>query len=235
MKLVIANKCYSSWSMRPWLLMRAKGIPFIEVLVPFHTPEFNAAVIERAGGGAGKVPTLADDGTIVWESLAIMEYLAERFPDAGIWPKDATARAHARAAASEMHAGFRALRSACSMNLGKVFAARDRGAEVDRDVVRITALWREARQRFGGDGAFLYGAFSAADAMFAPVATRLASYSIAVDGISQAYMNALFALPAFVEWRQAALAERWLVPEDEVDEPVVIDLRRDLNIAPKAY
>ena len=237
MKLVIGNKCYSSWSLRPWLLMRALGLDFIEVLVPFHTPDFNAVVSERAGGGSGKVPALSDDGVVIWESLAIMEYLAERFPAAGIWPADRAARAHARAVANEMHAGFRALRSACPMNLGRKHPPRDRGSDVAADVARITALWREARERFGagGGGPFLYGAFSAADAMYAPVVTRLETYSIAVDPVSRAYMDAVMAHPAFLEWRQAALSERWVVPEDEADEPTLRNYRDQLVVAAKAY
>lgn len=226
MKLLIGNKCYSSWSLRAWLLMRAKGIAFEEVLVPLDQPGFKEAIFAAAPGSGGTVPTLVDGEVAVWETLAIAEYLHERHPDLGIWPGDPAARAHARAVASEMHGGFTALRSACPMNLGKRFAARDRGEGVARDVARVTAIWREARERFGAGGPFLYGAFTAADAMFAPVVTRLETYAIAVDPVSDGYMRAVLALPAYRQWLAAALSEPWIVAQDEVDEPATADLRR---------
>lgn len=228
MKLLIGNKCYSSWSLRAWLLMRAKCIAFTEELVPLDEPGFKEAIFAAAPGSGGTVPTLVDGQIAVWETLAIAEYLHETHPDAGIWPADATARAHARAICSEMHAGFTALRSACPMNLGKRYGRRDRGEGVARDVVRITALWRQARERFGqaGGGPFLYGAFSAADAMYAPVVTRLDTYGIAVDPVSQAYMQAVLDLPGYREWLAAALTESWIVAQDEVDEPALVDLRQ---------
>lgn len=226
MKLLIGNKCYSSWSLRAWLLMRAKGIAFEEVLVPLDQPGFKEAIFAAAPGSGGTVPTLVDGEVAVWETLAIAEYLHERHPDLGIWPSDVAARAHARAIASEMHGGFTALRGACPMNLGKRFAARDRGEAVARNVARITTIWREARERFGAGGPFLYGAFTAADAMFAPVVTRLDTYGFPVDPVSGAYMRAVLDLPAYREWLAAALAEPWIVAQDEVDEPATTDLRR---------
>lgn len=228
MKLLIGNKCYSSWSLRAWLLMRATGIAFEEKLVLLDEPGFKQAVFAEAPGSGGTVPTLVDGDIAVWETLAIAEYLHEKHPEAGIWPRDPAARAHARAISSEMHAGFTALRGACPMNLGKRYASRDRGAGVVRDVERITAIWRQARERFAGngEGTFLYGIFSAADAMYAPVVTRLDTYGIAVDAASQDYMNAVLALPAYREWLAAALAEPWVVAQDEVDEPALADFRR---------
>ena len=225
MKLLIGNKCYSSWSLRAWLLMRATGIAFTEQLVLLDEPGFKEAIFAAAPGSGGTVPTLVDGDIAVWETLAICEYLHDTQPQAGIWPRDKAARAHARAIASEMHAGFTALRGACPMNLGKRFAARDRGPGVARDVERLTGLWRQARERFGAGGPFLYGAFSAADAMFAPVVTRLDSYGIAVDPASRDYMQAVLALPAYREWLAAALVEPWIVAQDEVDEPALVDLR----------
>lgn len=225
MKLLIGNKCYSSWSLRAWLLMRATGIAFTEQLVLLDEPGFKEAIFAAAPGSGGTVPTLVDGEIAVWETLAICEYLHDTQPQAGIWPRDKAARAHARAIASEMHAGFTALRSACPMNLGKRFATRDRGPGVARDVERLTALWRQARERFGAGGPFLYGAFSAADAMFAPVVTRLDTYGIAVDPVSRDYMQAVLALPAYREWLAAALAESWIVNVDEVDEPALVNLR----------
>lgn len=227
MKLLIGNRCYSSWSLRAWLLLHAKGITFDEKLVLLDEPGFKAAISAEAPGSGGTVPTLIDGGISVWETLAIMEYLHDRHPDLGVWPRDRAARAHARAVSSEMHAGFFALRRACPMNLGKRFAARDRGVEVARDVARITALWCEARSRFGGaeGGPFLYGAFSAADAMYAPVVTRLDTYAIPVDPVSAAYMAAMLDHPSYRYWLKAALAEPWIVAQDEVDEPVTANLR----------
>ncbi|CAM5765746.1 glutathione S-transferase family protein [Bosea minatitlanensis] len=228
MKLLIGNKCYSSWSLRAWLLMRAKGIPFTEHLVPLDEPGFKEAVFAAAPGSGGTVPTLVDGAIAIWETLAIAEYLHETHPEAGIWPRDPAARAHARAISSEMHAGFTALRGACPMNLGKRFGTRDRGPGVARDAARIADLWRQARERFGraGQGPFLYGAFSAADAMYAPVVTRLDTYGIAVDPAAQDYMQAVLALPAYREWLAAALRESWIVDQDEVDEPALADLRQ---------
>ena len=226
MKLLIGNKCYSSWSLRAWLRLKAKGIAFAEQLVLLDEPGFKDKVFAAAPGSGGTVPTLIDGEVAVWETLAIAEYLHDRFPQAGIWPADAPARAHARAISSEMHAGFLSLRNACPMNLGKRYAARDRGPGVARDVARITAVWRQARERFGAGGPFLYGEFSAADAMFAPVVTRLDTYAITVDAVSQAYIEAVLTLPAYRDWLAGALAEPWIVAHDEIDEPSLADLRK---------
>jgi glutathione S-transferase len=234
MKLIIANKVHSSWSMRPWLLMTHFGVPFEEVLIPFgptfDDPEWKAKV--KAHNPSGKVPALVDGDTQVWESLSIMEYIADLRPDLAIWPADRAARALARSISSEMHAGFSALRNACPVNLGKRHAPKDRGPKVAADVARITQIWTDCRARHGAKdpsgGPFLFGAFTAADAMYAPVCTRLRSYSIAVDPVSEAYCDAIYALPAFVQWRAAALKEPWIVPEDEVDEPVLDNYRPHL-------
>ncbi|RDJ27143.1 glutathione S-transferase family protein [Bosea caraganae] len=227
MKLLIGNKCYSSWSLRAWLLLAAKEISFEEVLVLLDEPGFKDAVHAHAPQSGGTVPTLVDGDVAVWETLAIVEYLHERFPERGIWPSDAAARAHARAVSSEMHASFQALRGACPMNLGKRYATRDRGADVTANVTRISAIWGEARRRFGeaAGGPFLYGEFSAADAMFAPVVARLDTYAIPVDGVSAAYMRAVLGLPAYRQWLDAALKESWIVEHDEVDEPAIANLR----------
>lgn len=215
-RLVIGNKLYSTWSLRPWLLMRALNLPFEETLIPLYRDDSKAKLQQHSP--SGKVPTLIDGDVIVWETLAIIEYLAERHPGANVWPREVHARAYARAISSEMHAGFSALRGACSMNLGKRFAARDRGPAVAADVARITEIFRDARARFGKEGPFLFGAFCAADAMYAPVVTRLDTYSIQVDETSRAYMDAVLGLPAFDEWRDAALKEKWIIASSEVDE-----------------
>ncbi len=217
--LTIANKLYSSWSARPWLVLTAFGIPFEETVIPMYQPDSKARML--AASPTGKMPCLADGDVKVWESLAIIEYLAETFPEKAIWPVDPKARAHARSAASEMHAGFQALRQACPMNLGKRFAGKDRGSEVAADVARIAALWTSARDAFGAAGPFLYGDFSAADAMFAPVVTRLDTYQIEVEPRTRAYMDAVLSHPAFTAWRTAALQEPWHHSPYEVGETPV--------------
>lgn len=232
MKLVIANKCYSSWSLRPWLLLTEFGIPFEEVLIPFGPSFVEDAGWKRAIAAftpAGKVPVLIDGELQVWETLAIMEYLAERHSEHAIWPGDPAARAMARAISSEMHASFSALRGACPMNLAWVHPVRDRGPKVAADVARISAIWREARERFGADGPFLFGAFSAADAMFAPVVARFSGYSIPLDPVGASYVAAVTATKGYQAWREAALSEPWIVAEDEVDEPLLTDFRPHLT------
>lgn len=226
MKLVIGNKLYSSWSLRPWILMRHLGLAFEEVLVPLDLPDTKARIL--AHSPAGKVPVLVDGEATVWESLAIIEHLADLHPEAPIWPRDGAARAYARSIAAEMHAGFQRLRAALPMNLGKRYAHRDRGAEVAADADRVVAIWREARTRFGAGGPFLFGKdFGAADAMYAPVVTRFDTYSWPVDADTRAYMDAVLALPAFVAWREAALEEEWVVGFDEVDEePIAVYRKR---------
>jgi len=160
---------------------------------------------------------LEHDRGVVWESLAILEYLAELCPDARLWPEDAAARALARSIAAEMHAGFGALRAHMPMNLRKSLPGRGRGPGVAEDVARIAALWCDCRKRYGDGGPFLFGRFSAADAMYAPVATRFRTYGVELDPVSAAYVDAIHALPAFAEWRAAALEEPWVIAEDEVD------------------
>ena len=219
MHLIIGNKLYSSWSLRPWILMQALNLPFDETVIPLHQDDTRQQIVKHSP--AGKVPVLKDGAILVWESLAIMEYLHERFPNAGVWPGDVAARAHARAIANEMHAGFQPLRQACPMNLGKKFAAKPYGDDVKAAVARIEAIWSEARSRFGHGGPFLYGAFSAADAMYAPIVTRLDTYSFAVSPTSRAYMDAVLKSPAFVAWRLAALQEPWHVPHYEEGHTVV--------------
>jgi glutathione S-transferase len=233
MKLIIANKLHSSWSLRPWMLLTQFGIPFQEVLIPFG-PTFDDPAWKRqvaAYTPAGKVPALVDGEMQVWESLAIVEYVAEKFPDLAIWPRDRAARAMARSISSEMHSGFSALRNACPMNMGFRHPPKDRGSNVAADVARITSIWNGARSRFGSGGPFLFGEFSAADAMYAPVTQRFTGYSIALDPVSQAYVAAVQGTSAFQSWRKAALAEPWIVPEDEVDEPIAEDFRPHLKRA----
>lgn len=214
LKLVIGNKRYSSWSLRPWLVMTHFAIPFEEIPVLLDTPEFKPTVLKYTP--SGKVPCLVDGDIHVFETLAIIEYLAEIFPETAIWPTDRAARALARSMSNEMHAGFVGLRGACPMNLRRRFARKDRGEAATRDVARIVESWREARARFGAGGPFLFGAFSAADAMFAPVVTRLDTYDWAVDPDIRAYMDAVLALPAYRAWKAGADAETEIVEADEV-------------------
>jgi len=222
MKLIIGNKNYSSWSLRPWIAMKALGIAFEEIVIPFGSPlgnpDFKARIASYTP--AGKLPALVDGDTRVWETLAILEYLAEKFPAHGLWPCEPQVRAEARALASEMHAGFSALRSECPMNIRRPIKSRLLSAAAQADVARIETMWQSARARSGGP--FLFGQFSAVDAMYAPVASRLDTYGIEVSRDTRDYIDAVMALPAFAEWRAAAIAETWIVPEDEVDWPTVL-------------
>jgi len=218
--LVIGNKNYSSWSLRPWIAMKVAGIAFDEVVISLDAPDFKSRVSKISG--TGKVPALDDDGIHVWESLAILEYLAERFPAARLWPADPAARAHARAISSEMHAGFLPLRRACPMNMWRPVKKRELSAEVMVNVRRIEAMWTDCRARFGSDGPFLFGPFCAADAMYAPVVARFHTYDVAVDAPARAYTDAMRALPAWREWEAAARKEPWVLAEDEIDWPQVL-------------
>ena len=213
MHLYVANKLYSSWSLRPWMLMTALGIAFDEEVIPLYQSDTPERIAKYSP--AGRVPILIDGEATVWESLAIVEHLHERFPKAGVWPRGGSARAHARSIANEMHAGFGALRQTCPMNLGKRMKPKPQSADVVANVARICELWKEARQGFAGGGHFLFGEFSAADAMYAPVVTRLDTYQIAVDAETRAYMDAVLGHPAFTAWRTAALQEPWTIPHYE--------------------
>jgi glutathione S-transferase len=219
LRLIIGNKNYSSWSFRPWLAMKFAGITFEETLISLEAADFKSRLLEL--GGAGRVPVLVDGGVRVWESLAILEYLAEKFPAAGLWPRDSMARAHARAVASEMHAGFQPLRRLLPMNMSRPAMPRALDADARADVARIKSIWRECRARFGAGGPFLYGAFGVADAMYAPVVSRFHTYTVEVDAVARDYMGTLMTLPAWREWRDAARREPWVLPHDEVDWPEV--------------
>lgn len=210
--LYIANKNYSSWSLRPWVLLRALGIPFEERLEPFS----GATTAERFRhfSPTGKVPCLHDGATRVWDSLAIVEYLAERHPT--VWPADRVARAWARSAAAEMHAGFGTLRNICSMTCGQRVTLRERPPALETDLLRLRELWHEGLRRFNGP--WLAGAaFTAVDAFYAPVAFRLQTYGISLDAACDAYAARLLRLPAMREWYDAALAEPWRDDDHERD------------------
>jgi glutathione S-transferase len=220
--LIIGNKNYSSWSLRPWLAMKVAGIAFEETVLPLDAPDFKARL--ATFGGAGKVPLLVDGAIRIWESLAILEYLAEKFPAAGLWPREPAARAHARAVAAEMHSGFSSLRSRLPMNVRRPVISRALDAAAIADVARIETIWAESRSRFGAGGPFLYGTFGAADAMYAPVVSRLHTYAVEVGTVARAYILALIDIPAWSEWRAAACRETSVLPHDEVDWP---DVKRE--------
>lgn len=209
--LYIGNKNYSSWSFRPWIAMTAASVPFEEVLIPFDFPAGNPKF--RPISPTGRVPVLHHGDVRVWESLSIIEYLAELFPDKGLWPKAAADRAVARSISMEMLSGFRALRNACPMNIRRPKRAIDLPEGVMDDVARISAIWRELRRKSGGP--FLFGTFTGADAMFAPVVNRFDVYDLVADADTLAYMAAMKSHPAWLKWQEAALAEPWIVPEDE--------------------
>ncbi|WP_027487080.1 glutathione S-transferase family protein [Allorhizobium undicola] len=210
--LYIANKNYSSWSFRPWMAMTGCGIAFEERLVRFDFPAGNPDI--RAISPTGQVPVLQHGALKICESLAIIEYVAELFPQAGLWPRDVGQRALARAFSMEMATGFRALRNACPMNMRRKPRSIALPDGVMDNVRRIEAIWTECLNRSGGP--FLFGAFSAADAMFAPVVNRFSSFLLTRDDTAARYMQAMSSHPAFIQWQAAALLEPWIVPEDEV-------------------
>lgn len=209
--LVIGNKNYSSWSLRPWLALRVAGIPFKEVRIPLYEPGTAAALAPWSPSGL--VPLLQDGELKVWDSLAICEYLAECHPDRGLWPEDRSARAVARSVSAEMHAGFSGLRTAMSMNIRRRYPDRGRTPDCLRDIERVLAIWSDCRSRFGAGGDFLFGRFGIADAMYAPVVLRFQTYEVALDGAARAYADAILALPAMQEWLADAERESESIPK----------------------
>ncbi|MFA5949010.1 MAG: glutathione S-transferase family protein [Hyphomicrobium sp.] len=209
-RLVIGNKTTSSWSLRPWLLMKQFGLPFEEVVINLRAPDKRDQIV--AHSPAGKVPVLWDGDLMVWDSVAIAEYLADRHPDLGLWPREAAARAVARSAAAEMHSGFQALREHCPMQFIERIPMSELIEPVQFNVRRIVSLWIDCRRRFGGDGPFLFSGFSIADAMYAPVASRFMTYipdlaPFGDDGTAARYVESLFALPAMTQWGEGARRE----------------------------
>ena len=219
LKLIIGNKNYSSWSFRPWIGLKAAGIAFDEEMISLYVEGGREQILKHSP--AGKVPILIDGAVRVWESLAILEYAAEKFPAAGLWPSDPAARGHARAISTEMHAGFAALREECGMNFWRPPAKRTLSADAQANVARVQEIWTHARASYGAGGPFLFGKFTAADAMYAPVVQRFITYDVDVGAPVKAYMQAMTALPAWREWRRAALRETWIIPKFEYDWPEV--------------
>jgi glutathione S-transferase len=208
--LVIGDKNFSSWSLRPWIALKYFGIPFAEERVRLRRPESKAAILRHSP--SGKVPALKDGDRVIWDSFAILEYLAEKHPEKFFWPKDANARAKARSVSAEMHAGFVTLRNEMSMDLLARIPSPPVGEALEADIRRIVAIWRDCRRTHGTNGPFLFGQFSNTDAMFAPVATRFRTYGVDLsrfgdDGMAQAYAETILALPAMAEWTEGAEAE----------------------------
>lgn len=220
LKLFIGNKAYSSWSMRGWLAVKQSALPFEEMVVPLYDEEWNR---RREGDefapSSGKVPILWDGDAVVWDSLAIIEYLAEKSDRAKFWPADDAARAMARSMAAEMHSSFANLRRECPMNIRNRYPPRQLAPEVQADVIRVVSLWAEARSRFGSSGDFLFGEFGAADIMYAPVVSRFATYSFTLPRFAAAYCEAIFAHPFVQDWIAAAQAEDWVIEKFE-QQPV---------------
>ncbi len=213
--IVLGNKAYSSWSLRGWLLVKRSGAAFEEVVVPLDRPGFKAEIL--AHSPSGRVPTLKADGLTIWDSLAIAEFLHERFPEAGLWPADPAVRAVARAVTAEMHAGFAALRERLPMDLKRapetlnVSDASDESLRAD--ISRIAEIWTDCRARVPSGGPFLFGAFGAADAFYAPVATRFRTYGVALEGAAAAYRDALLNWHDLIAWTEAAQVEPWVIEE----------------------
>jgi glutathione S-transferase len=209
-RLVIGNKNWSSWSLRPWLAMKRLRLAFDEINIRLRRPDSKAQILAHCPSGL--VPTLLAGDLAIWDSLAILEYLAEQHPQAPMWPHNAAARATARSVSAEMHAGFAALRQHCSMELLARAPLASLPAEVEADIRRIVAIWRNARTRYGGGGPFLFSEFSGADAMYAPVASRFRTYvpdlaPYGDDGTAQAYIATIFAMPEMDAWADGARAE----------------------------
>lgn len=215
--LILGNKNYSSWSLRPWIAMKVAGIPFEEVVIALYEGDWKQQIEKYSP--AGKVPVLIDGDVAVWETLAILEHLAEKFPQAELWPKDAAARSHARVISAEMHAGFAPLRQNCPMNMWLPPKPRRQNDEVMGNVRRIEEIWRECLTRWRGP--FLFGKFGAADAMYAPVVARFHNYGLPVSELSRSYMDRVRALAAWKEWREASLKEPWVMAHNEPDWPNV--------------
>ena len=216
MKLIIGNKNYSSWSMRGWLACRLSGLPFEEQVVPLYDGDWvERRATEALAPSSGKVPILWDGDTVVWDSLAIIEHLNDLTGNTLFWPAEPAARAMARSIAAEMHSGFGHLREQCGMNIRRVYDPAPLTPEVAADVARILRLWAQARARHGGDGDFLFGAFGAADIMYAPVVTRLVTYSIPVSRFAERYIEAVTAYPFVQDWIAEAQGEEWTIGKFE--------------------
>jgi glutathione S-transferase len=216
LKLIIGNKAYSSWSLRGWLAVKQSGLPFEEITVPMFDADWDKrqAGDEFAPSG-GKVPILWDDKTVIWDSLAIVEWLADKTDRTRYWPEDDVARGMARSMAAEMHSSYATLRREYGMNVRRQFPPRAMSDDARAEIVRILELWAQARARHGGGGPYLFGTFGAVDIMFAPVVTRFVTYSIPVPRFAAAYMEAMLSHPWLREWIEAAQVEPWVIEQYE--------------------
>ena len=210
--LILGNKNYSSWSLRPWLALAETGEPFEETVIPLYEGDWKEQILSHSK--AGLVPVLHDGDVTVWESLAICEYLAERHPN--LWPTDNAARAHARSVSAEMHGNFGAVREAMPMNVRGVGRTAPSSPDIDRDIRRLSELWTETRAKFGGTGDYLYGSFTNADAMFSSVTSRFKTYGIQLDGVAATYVDTVWENANMKKWRAAAEAEPWVVDKYEL-------------------
>jgi glutathione S-transferase len=216
LKLIIGNKAYSSWSLRGWLACKQSGLPFEEMVVPLYDRDWeNRREGDEFAPSSGKVPILWDGDCVVWDSLAIIEFLNEASGGDKFWPADASARAMARSMAAEMHSGFATLRRKHGMNIRQVYPPKKPDDDVLAELARIMELWAQARARFGGEGDFLFGAFGAADIMFAPVVTRIVTYGLPVARFAPAYMNAVLQHPFMQDWIASAQEEEWVIEQFE--------------------
>lgn len=207
--LIIGNRNYSSWSLRAWLALEATGQVFDEVVIPLGQPDTTDNILRWSP--TARVPAFRDGEIFLWDSLAICEHLAEAFPEAGLWPDDARARANARSVVAEMHSGFVALRKHMPMNLRASYPVADHQPGVDDDIARITSIWEDCRTNFGGNGDHLFGRFTIADAFYAPIVSRFRTYGVSPGGIAGEYMDAVWVLPAMQDWAEKARAEKWSV------------------------
>ena len=216
LKLFIGNKAYSSWSLRGWLALKQSGLPFETIVAPLYDEGWAARRQEADFAPSnGKVPILWNGDIAIWESTAIIDHLADKVGTDRFWPADSAARAFARSISAEMHAGYSALRSHCTMNLRHVYPPEPLPSEVEADVQRITSLWDQARTRFGADGPYLFGAFGAADIMFSAVVTRFRTYSIPIPALAADYCEAVRAHPFMLEWLEGASRETWVIEKFE--------------------
>jgi glutathione S-transferase len=213
MTLVIGNKNYSSWSLRAWLALKQAGLEFDEILIPLDEPGFKAEILKHSP--SGRVPALTHGDVRIWDSLAIAEYAADLAPEAKLWPEDLAARALARAVSCEMHSGFSALRTHMPMNIRSRFPEEGRKPGVREDIDRMRSIWRICRSRYGAGGPFLFGRFSVADAMFAPVVTRFRTFAVELGEEEQAYADAIWALDAMRAWSEAATHEPMVIDSAE--------------------
>ena len=214
LQLIIGNKAYSSWSLRPWLLLRHAGIEFTEIRLPLYTTSWHETIGNYSP--TGKVPVLVDGSVTAWESLAICEYLADKFPGQGFWPSASGARAVARSITAEMHSGFAALRTEMPMNMRHRKPGKKRTSGVRDEIGRVVSIWNDVRSRFGDGGPFLFGDFSIADAMYAPIVSRFATYAVELDGAAARYAETILKLPALHAWYSEAQLETEVIASYEL-------------------